>query len=269
MGQHRNEVAVFTALDGAVLDPKSFEPDASVAAVERLHAAGIPLVPVTVMTLEEIAPVAAALGLHHPMIVEAGGAIARPAAHGWTIEPCGPPAETLLEVIREIEERSGASLLVYSALEARDASVLSGRTGDMLEASVQRCFSEPVVLERGHLNAVIEAAESLGFTLKRGRRFLHLCRQCDEGEAFARVREELNCSVAIAIGGTPVDAGFMKRADLAVIIPGADGKVDRELLRAVPHARIARAAGPAGWADSVDAILAEVSRIPSRDVAEA
>ena len=220
-------IAVFTAVDGTLLDA---------AAIRRLQAAGIPVIPMSTLPLEEIAPIAADLGLRHPMVIEAGGAIARWKDGHWDIEPCGPDADTLLDVVTEIEDRSGAQLLVYAA------------TAEMLCAPSRRCFSEPFLIESGDLAAIERAAADLGFSIRRGRRFFHLCRQCDEGVAFNRLRAELRCDLAIAVGGAPIDGEFLTRADIAIVVPGPDGTVDSELLSRVPAARIASA----GWAVAVE-----------------
>ncbi len=249
-------VAVFTAVDGTLLDARTFEPGAARATVQRLHAAGVPVIPMSVMTLEELAPIAADLGMKTAMVVEAGGAIARwgDGEHGWEVEPCGPAADTLLDVVRDIENRSGANLLVYSALSPTEAARLSGRSGAMLQASTHRCFSEPFVIESGELERVQSAAAALGFSVRRGRRFLHLCREFDKGEAFARLRDELQCEITVAVGGAAVDAEFLTRADIAIIVPGPNGEPDAELLASVPNARIAPSPGPEGWAAAVDQV---------------
>ncbi len=250
---------MFTSIDGTLLDARAFQPGASRNVVRRLLAAGIPVIPVSVMTLEEIAPIAEELNLRHAMIIEAGGAIARWSGTAWEVEPCGPPAETLLDVVLEIEQRSGANLLVYSALPDSEASRLSGRSGEMLHASTHRCFSEPFVIETGDFEKVKRAAAKIGFSVRRGRRFLHLCRFCDEGEAFTRLRAELGCETVIAVGGAAVDAEFLSRAERPIIVPGPDGKPDSDLAAAVPNAKIAPSAGPAGWAAAVDEVWQSIS----------
>lgn len=246
-----HRVAVFTSVDGTLLDARTFDAGESRTALRRLSAAGIPVIPVSVMTLDEVRPIAEELGLRHAMVIEAGGAIARWTGSDWDIEPCGPPAETLLDVVLDIEQRSGANLLIYSALPDSEASRISGRSGEMLHASTHRRFSEPFVIESGDLESVQHAAASIGFSVRRGRRFLHLCRACDEGEAFLRLRDELQCDVAIAVGGAAVDGEFLARADIAIIVPGPDGEADPELVSSVPQARIAPAPGPAGWSAAV------------------
>jgi mannosyl-3-phosphoglycerate phosphatase len=253
-------VIVFTSLDGTLLDAKTFDAGPSRAAVQRLHAAGIPVVPVSVMTLEEIAPLAADLDLRHAMIVEAGGAIVRWTDGHWEAEPCGPPAETLLDIVRDIEERSGSRLRVYSVLPESEAAEVSGRSGEMLQASIHRCFTEPFVIEEGDLEAVSREAASMGYAIRRGRRFLHLCRDCDEGAAFTRLKAEMECETSVALGDAAIDLEFLSRADIPIIIPGPDGEADPELLAQLPNARIASAPGPLGWATAVDDVLASFGR---------
>jgi mannosyl-3-phosphoglycerate phosphatase len=263
-----HRIAVFTAVDGTLLDSRTFEPGESRATIARLLAAGIPVIPMSVMTLEEIAPLAAELGLQTAMVIEAGGAIARWKDGGWDVEPCGPQAEAFLNVIADIEDRSGANLSIYSAMEEAAAAEVSGRSGEMLRASTHRSFSEPFLIESGDLEAIKRAAAEIGFSVRRGRRFFHLCRECDEGEAFARLREELQCDVAIAAGGSLVDAEFLMRAEVPILVPGPDGTVDSELLEKVPAARIAPSAAPAGWSAAVEeAVRITTSRRRTRSAA--
>jgi mannosyl-3-phosphoglycerate phosphatase family protein len=247
-----HRLAVFTSVDSTLLDAQTFDAGPNRAAVRRLLAANVPVIPVSVMTFDELLPIAGDLGMRHAMVVEAGGAIARWSGKAWEVEPCGPPAETLLDVVRDIEDRSGASLLVYSAMPEREAARLSGRTGEMLHASTHRRFSEPFVIETGDSEAVRNAAAAIGFSVRKGRRFLHLCRACDQGEAFTRLRDELQCELTIALGSAVVDAEFLSQADIPIILPGPDGTPDAELRATVPHARIAPAAGPHGWAAAID-----------------
>jgi hypothetical protein len=214
------------------------------------------------MTLNEIVPIADDFGFRSAMVIEAGGAIARWSG-AWEIEPCGPAAETLLDVVRAIEDRSGARLLVYSALPEPDAAVISGRRGEMLAASTRRCFSEPFVIESGDFDAVRDAASTFGFSVRRGRRFLHLGRACDEGEAFARVRDELQCDVAVGLGGSMVDAEWLAEADMRVIVP-APGGPDRELAARFPDARIAPAPAPNGWAAAVEDLFGDLTSTKQR-----
>ena len=256
--------AVFTAVDGTLLDHYTFDAGANRDLIRRLQESDVAVVPMTVMTLDEIEPIANDLGFRDAMVIEAGGAIARWIDGAWHVEPCGPPAETLLDVVREIENRSGSDLTVFSVLPEDEAARVSGRSGDMLARATRRRFSEPFLVDRGEVTAVMLAAEQLGFSVRRGRRFFHLCRACDEGEAFARIRDELRCDVAIALGGSLIDAEFLSRAEIPIIVPGPDGNADEDLVRRVPNARIAPAAAPAGWAAAVNDACASLLRLATQ-----
>jgi len=67
-----------------------------------------------------------------------------------------------------------------------------------------------------------------------------------------RVRDELGCDWMIALGGSLLDAEFLSRANVAILVPGPDGDVDAELRTALPRARIAPAPAPGGWAAAVE-----------------
>jgi mannosyl-3-phosphoglycerate phosphatase len=246
---------VFTAIDGTLLDAETHDFSGARPMLQRLHATGVPVVPVTTMTLEEMEPIARELGIRHAMIIEYGGGIARWTDSAWEVEPCGPSSDMLLDAVREIEDRSGVDLTVYSVLPDDEAARLSGLSGEMLHRSTRRRFSEPFVVANGEVTEVIKAAASIGFSVRRGRRFLHLCRRCDEGEAFTRLREELRCEVAIALGDSPLDAEFLARAEIPIVVPRPDGCPDPDLIAKVPNARVGPAPGSAGWAAAVGEVL--------------
>ena len=244
----RTHPVVFTAIEGTLLDFETFDWNACRSILRRLSVAHIPVIPVTAMTLDEMEPLAREMGFRHAMIIEAGGAIARWKNHAWHVEPCGPDADTLLDLVSTIEDRSGADLTVYSVLPEEEAARLSGRTGAMLGRSTKRCFSEPFVMERGHIAAVTKAAASLGFTVERGARFYHLIRPGCAAEAVNRVRAELGCDFAIALGGSPLDAELLTASEIPIIVPLHDHRPEPDLVRKVPNARIAPAHGSRGWA---------------------
>jgi mannosyl-3-phosphoglycerate phosphatase len=261
--------AIFTAIDGTLLDSRTFDAGRNRNVIARLHDLRVPVIPMTVMTLDEIAPIAEALGLRDPMVIEAGSAIARWCDERWIVEACAPRAEAMLDVIREIEDLSGADIAIYSAMPESDASLLSGRTGDMLARSTHREFSEPFLVERGTIDEVVRAAATLGFSVRRGRRFLHLCKSCNEGDALTRLCDEIGCEFVTALGGSPLDADFLARADFPIIIPGIDGEADPELLERVPHARVASAPAPDGWAIAIEEVWSALVSAPGMSRARA
>jgi mannosyl-3-phosphoglycerate phosphatase len=248
------KIVVFTDIDGTLADAGTFDLTPARPILRRLRAAGVPVVPVTSLTLAEMEPIARQLGDPPAMIIESGCAIARWASGTWDVEAVGPDADSMLEVIGEIEERSGADLVVYSALPEGEAARLSGLTGETLRRSRCRRFCEPFIIARGDPREVTRAAKELGFTLRSGRRLLYLSRRGDEGEAFLRVRAELRCDVAVALGDSPLDVEYLSRAEIPIVVPRPDGVAEPSLMR-LRNVRVAPAPGTAGWVAAVSAVL--------------
>jgi predicted mannosyl-3-phosphoglycerate phosphatase (HAD superfamily) len=219
----RSRIAVFTSLDGTLLDPATFDPGFNREVVRRLQRRQIDVIPVTVMTFAEASAIAAQLDLCKAMIIENGGAIAWRTRGAWKLEPIGVAVDAYLAAIREIEDRSGAQLAVYSALPEADAAKLSGRRGTMLSHSLLRSFSEPFVIETGSFDAVRRAARAIGFEVRRGRRFLYLCRGGDVAAAFARVRDHFGFDLTIGIGGSMADLELLQCVDVASVLASPEG----------------------------------------------
>lgn len=253
-----NRWAVFTDLDGTLLDATTFDLEPARPMLERLRGANVPVVPVTSKTFDEVEPLARELGFRHALIVESGGGIAGWDGGEWIFESVGPSSDVLRQALDEIQRRSGARIARYSAMNAAEAARYSGLTGEALARSQRRRFSEPFILESGLPEDVIGAAAAMGLRVRRGGRFLHLGGLSGKGEAVARVREELGCDVVVALGDAPMDAGFLVLAGIPIIIPHRDGAPDPELLLRVPHARVAPAPGPAGWVAAIDAVWGEL-----------
>jgi mannosyl-3-phosphoglycerate phosphatase len=254
-----NRWAVFTDLDGTLLDGTTFDFEPARPALERLRMANVPVIPVTSKTFDEVESLARDLGWHHGLIVESGGGIVSWDGDRWIFQSTGPSSDALGLAAEEIERRTGARILLYSAMDAATAARYSGLAGDSLQRSQRRRFSQPFILEAGDAEAVIEAADAMGLRVRRGGRFLHLGGTSGKGDAVARVREDLGRDVTtVALGDAPMDAEFLALADVPIIVPHQTGTPDSELALRVPHARVAPAPGPAGWAAAIDAVWVEL-----------
>lgn len=254
-----NRWVVFTDLDGTLLDGTTFDLEPARPTLDRLRAANVPVVPVTSKTFAEVEPLAREVGLRHALIVESGGGIARRDGDRWQLESLGPSSNVLRDAMDELQRRTGARIARYSAMPADEAERHSGLSGDSLARSQRRDFSEPFILESGTSEGVIGAAAAMGLRVRRGGRFLHLGGTAGKGEAATRVREELGRDLTmVALGDAPMDAEFLVLADIPIVIPRSQGTPDPELVLRVPHARVAPAPGPAGWAKAIDAVWLEL-----------
>ncbi len=250
---------VFTALDGSLLDARTCSPEAAKASLQRLAAAGVPVIPVTSRTFAEARPLAERLDLEGPIVIESGGGIARRVGSSWRIESYGTDTGTLRTAVPIIERQAEARLRLYSAMRLDEAAAASGLTGIDLRRSMQRHFDEPFLLDAGSLDDVVRAAELLGLRIRSSERFHHLSGVWGNGHAAQRLRDETARSLGaqpfvVALGVSPMDADFLALADIPIIIPRSDGTADPALRARFPEARLATAAGPRGWADAIDEI---------------
>jgi hypothetical protein len=175
---------------------------ADTTVLRRILDGPAPLVPFTTLPLDDAGFAIAELATGGLMIVEAGGAIARRAADTFQLEECGPSANELLEAIREIEDRSGASLEVELT---------------------EHHFSEPFVIASGDPSRVRKAASLLGFSMRSDGRFFHLGRRRREGQAVKRLRQSEGWDAVIGIGQSELDVRFLAQCDVAILVAAENG----------------------------------------------
>ncbi|HEX2121809.1 MAG TPA: HAD hydrolase family protein [Thermoanaerobaculia bacterium] len=261
---------VFTALDGSLLDARTFSYEAAKASLRRLAAGGVPVIPVTTRTFAEARSLAERLDIEGPIVIEAGGGIARRVGSSWRVEACAVETKRLRAAVPLIERRTSARLRLYSSMRLDEAAVASGLTGMDLRRSMQRHFDEPFLLESGTLDEVVRAAEALGLRVRSSGRFHHLSGASDKGCAAQRVRDEIARSLGVppfvvALGVSPMDADFLALADVPIIVPRADGTADPFLRALLPEAKLAPVAGPRGWANAIDEIARNLGAVVGRE----
>jgi mannosyl-3-phosphoglycerate phosphatase len=95
-----------------------------------------------------------------------------------------------------------------------------------------------------------------GLRITHGGRFFHLMGAHDKGRAVRQVLDLYGPVHAIGLGDGPNDVPMLAAVDDAILMPGRDGIVAAELLRALPRATPAPAPGPRGWSLAVQGALA-------------
>jgi mannosyl-3-phosphoglycerate phosphatase len=248
---------VFTDLDGTLLDFEDFSFEPAEPALQQLRARSIPLIIVTSKTLAEVAPIANALNVDGPIVIESGGALATRRRHDeWTSVALGASAEEIRRAVPVIEQLAEARLLLYSQMSLAEAGLLSGLYGEALRRSMKRQFDEPFILAEGNIDRVTKAADAMGLMVREGGRFHHLTGRSGKGDAVRRIVASLDDQpLIIALGDAPMDADFLSLADIPIIMRGCDGRPHPALLASVPHATVAPCTGPEGWARAVTELL--------------
>jgi mannosyl-3-phosphoglycerate phosphatase len=238
----------------------------------------VPVVLCTSKTRAELRALQRELGGPHIAIVEDGAGILVPRGIAPTLRL---PAARRIQDGRLIRLAPGYAAIrrVFSALRRETGGAVVG-FGDMTVAEVvaatglspsaarlarRRDFDEPFLFVSGQTSQARRAARYAarhGLVVTRGGRFWHLHGPTDKGRATRLVRELLQRAYGalfiIALGDSPLDAPLLREADLPIIIPRPGGSADPVLRRRIRRARVAAAAGPAGWAMAVTRALREL-----------
>ena len=245
--------------------------------MRRLLRLGIPLVLCTSKTRAEVRALFPALGAACPAVVEDGcGLLLPPRAFAGVplpdarrtrdgrLLPLALPYARVRRVFRALRRATGGAVVGVGDVSVAQLARITGLDPAAARRARRREFDEPFVFvreARRHAPTVRRLAAHAGLVVSRGGRFFHLHGPTDKGGATGLMRALLERERGpvrlVALGNSPLDAPLLRAADVAVIVPGPDGRPDPALRRAVPRARVAPAPGPAGWARAVQGLLQE------------
>ena len=156
----RVALLVLSDLDGTLLDHTTYAFDAARAALDRLHAARVPLVLCTSKTRAEVEPIRAALDNAHPFIVENGGGVYVPPGYfpfeiegaerrgDYAVIPLGDSYAELRRALERASRASGVGARGFADMTDDEVAAETGLTPLEARLARQREFDEPfVVLE--------------------------------------------------------------------------------------------------------------------------
>lgn len=246
---------VVTDLDGTLLDHETYSWEPAAGAVGLLKEHGVPLVFSSSKTLAEMRALAAEVGIHQPMIVENGAAVAWPEGDGYRVETIGRPRDEVVELAHDIQGRLGCRFQGFADWSATDVSRIAGLELHKAALSLDRHGTEPILWadsEEAYEAFVGELAKH-GVRAVRGGRFIHLMGEFDKVDGMWRVREALATEGAaprkvLALGDSPNDEAMLTAADVAVRIRSAKSA---EMTIQCPVLLQPDAPGPRGWAEAV------------------
>lgn len=265
----RMHLAVFTDLDGSLLDHHTYSFADARPALGRIREQRIPLVFVTSKTRPEVEMLQATLGIREPFIVENGAAIFFPDRYrGWRIDAgIRQPPYTVVQLgaaypeIRRFFQRvkAGFNIQGFGDLSVEDIERLTGLPPQQASFARQREFTEPFLMEdEAGVIDLQRVAEAGGFKITRGGRFYHLMGSGqDKGIALGRaislfLRNTHQGLLTIGLGDCANDVGMLKRVDIPILIPHSDGSYEK---LDVPNVRRARHPGSRGWNETILDVL--------------
>jgi mannosyl-3-phosphoglycerate phosphatase len=250
---------VVTDLDGTLMD-EHFDWSPAATVLRTLRERGIPVIPCTSKTAEEVRTFRREAELVDPFIVENGGAVHGDSDAGeWTL-PLGWRHGRLKPWLVELGRRIGQELRALDDLPSLEAERLTGLRGEALAMACRRVWSVPFLNPPAyHWPALEQEAAAVGLKLLQGNRMAHLISAgTDKGLALVALKHHLGAdgTRVLALGDSPNDTALLNRADRAVVVPGAGGP-HPGLEAGIAAGRYAVAPAPhgAGWADAVAAAL--------------
>jgi mannosyl-3-phosphoglycerate phosphatase len=247
---------VFTDLDGTLLDHDSYSFEAARPALDLLAARGIPVILASSKTEAEMRPIAQAIGISHPMIVENGaGVVGLGADDPASGSDSASPYSRLRAFLREIPKELSDCFEGFGDWDVARIAEETGLAPASAELARQRRFSEP-----GHFagsevqrKAFVELLEAQGFTAVRGGRFFTLMPKTSKAERMADIvahyRHEGGETIrTVALGDAPNDLAMLETADCGIIIANPAHTplpvTDRERQGAILRSE---QSGPLGW----------------------
>ncbi|MEO2268052.1 HAD-IIB family hydrolase [Pseudoalteromonas sp. YIC-656] len=275
---------IFTDLDGTLLDHNTYQCDEAQELLTKLAQAGVPVIINSSKTAAEIIPICQQLDIHDPFIAENGAVLyipknwfdsppegARNEGSYWVI-PFSPSKTTIHKVLNVLKQQFGAYFESFTDLGLEGVARLTGLSGDALEHSLTREYSEPLYWHgsTSQLREFTLAARSLGFTVLKGGRFVHLTQGADKGVALryfmGLMKQQYNRQLhSIALGDSHNDVAMLEVADTAIVIANPTHKtpiLSREC------AIFSVQTGPRGWRETLQNLALIKDQINASEVRE-
>ncbi len=268
MNDSRRTLLFVTDLDGTLLDEHSYSFAPAEPALAALRRGRETLVLASSKTRAEMVPLAQALGLVSPLIVENGGALLLPrVGGGYESVALGSERALLVRALAGIAVEVGGDPKGFSALTVDEVVRFTGLDAASAARAMDREFDEPFLLrDADFAGKIAEAAARRGMRVTRGGRFFHLTGDSDKGRALLRLLPLLDSGgelpFTIGLGDAANDVPLLQAVDRPIVIPGRGGRIDPEIAAALPGAERAPEPGPAGWNAAVLSVL-EGRRLPT------
>lgn len=248
----------FTDIDGTLLDHDTYSFDDSVEGVNLLKERGIPLVPVSSKTYDEICSLMNELELSSPFVFENGCGIAYPDVKGYRFETARAGIQSLRELLPVIRDYTGEDILPLADLAPDEICRLTGLSIEKALLALKRKASLPFILEARSLLTDEEIAglgESLsahGAILTKGGRFNHLLPAgSGKGEGIKKIIEFyydcIEYPLTGAAGDSLNDLPMLRAVDRGYLVRKPDGTHVKES----SGLNVTVNKGPAGFTEAV------------------
>ena len=249
---------VVTDLDGTLMDHR-YDWAPALDTIRLLQRRGIPVIPCTSKTAEEVRRFREQTGLRDPFIVENGGAIHGENADGspWQ-QRLGPSWQELRPQLSVLARDLGQPLQALDDLSDQDADRLLGLGGEALRQAQRRACSVPFVspLDAESRRRLQQLAKARQLAVVQGNRLGHLLgADVSKGRALAVLKQRQGASevAVLALGDSPNDLPLLHAGDRSIVVPGVDGPhPDLQAGLADGRFKLAPAPHALGWSAAVE-----------------
>ncbi len=238
---------IFSALEGALVDPRTDSYAGAEDALSKLEERKIPgTYCSTARTREEIEHIRKDLGHNHPFITENGGGIFFPDGYFSLKIPGvvrtarylsiaqGKPYAEVCEALDDIAEECSVGVAGFHHMSLREIADNLGLRPRDAELARAREFDEPFYFTSADEKAIarfVETARAKGFDARRGPTFWHFSAQCDTARAVRttaqRNGEATHIKLSlVGIGASDLDLPWLRAADHPVLLPIHDTPIN-------------------------------------------
>ena len=262
---------IFTALEGALLDPHtgSFaEAEEALSELERRH---IPLILVTSRTRDEIEPLRRKMGHSHPFIAESGGGIYYPDGYlnikipnskrsgRYLSVAFGRPYKEVCDALDEVAEECGVGVAGFHHMSSREIAENTGLKPRDADLARSREFDEPFFFTSADEQAIarfVATAKERGFNARPGQTFWHFSSGCDSARAVRSLtnlfRDATRIKLrAVGIGPAAEDLPWLRAVDQALLLGATEADSKHPDTKHSQEDATENAPGPAGWNTSI------------------
>jgi len=257
----------FTDVDGTLMDFNTYSLERSKEGISLLKTNGIPLVPVSSKTFEEMREIISDMGIHPAFAFENGCGIAYPSdkTGDYRIEVHGPGTGGLLQLLPDVEKAGGFRAAAVTSLTPEEINRITGLGLKRSVMAKKRMASLPFLIDN---NRVLSDADimvinpkikSLGIEVTKGARFNHLVPSgCGKGEAvriisrFYYTGENL---VTGACGDSFNDLPMLSSVHMAYIVR----RPDRSFMFSGKNVNVTEGVGPEGFTEAVKKFIYNIA----------
>jgi len=258
----------FTDLDGTLIDHYTYSPRGAIEGIELLNERGIPLVPVTSKTFDEVCEIMDLLNLRNGFVFENGagmGVFSQEKGFEFSLNSTG--IDYLLDSIPLVSGLFRRGIKILNSVSPEELDKLTGLGLKRSELALKRKGSLLFLPEEGTLcdmqqiDAINRSLEQKGVKVAKGGRFYHLLPlECGKEVGVKKIiefyRTKNNCEPLTAAAGDSLnDIDMLKVVDYSYVVKKPD---NTWMETGFPVMRMP-GAGPYGFTEAVKDFLIKIS----------